>query len=452
MRLGSAIVGVGSRGPGIVVLVALGVGLLGGCGGSDDLSRAEATAKISALCRASADRSEKITLDPASQSGEEFAAAYQAKLREYERLRAELEELPLGGESQPAADYVAAQAQGVEATRDAVKTIVDSQPGDQVTAIKEALEKQSQASEGAVDAAEEAGLDDCGPRTRELEAAVSPVGPGSKPRVGPGGNTVIPGSSFVGTWEGVATQIGPGKHQTLTYPVYFRIDPRPKADAGNGGVRYDSFDCLGRVRIFEAGAGPEGFGYRYKLREKILVGRDNCPSGGTITAVTEGDELDWRWKQGDVEATAILHLREAPKREPVSEDLVRELQGHEYLGNVTQWGPTGEKGTYQTYYGLYPPGKSPKPGIDGWTLYPDSHPNCIGTLMIESVAGDRATLREHITGGDCFDNGLIEARKVGDQLLYRWYRQSDDDRGEQDDVIAIGTLSESGESLGPPPG
>ncbi len=41
---------------------------------------------------------------------------------------------------------------------------------------------------------------------------------------------------------------------------------------------------------------------------------------------------------------------------------------------------------------------------------------------------------------------------MGDKLLYRWYRQSDDDRGEQDDVIALGTLSESGPSLGPPPG
>ena len=443
--------GVGLRGIASVALIAVAAGLLGGCGGSDDLSKAQATAKINALCRESADRSERITLDPASQSGEEFAAAYQAKLHEYERLRNELAELELGGESQPAADYVAAQDKAVEETRGAVNAIVNSEPGDEAD-LRAALEAQSKASDAAVDAAEEAGLDDCGPHNREVEAASSPVGPGTKPRVAQGGDTVIPGSSFVGTWEGVATQIGPGKNQTLTYPVYFRIDPRPKADGGNGGVRYDSFDCLGRVRIFEAGAGPDGFGYRYKLREKILVGRDNCPSGGTVTAVTEGDELDWRWKQGDVEATAILHLREAPKREAVSDDVIRELQGHEYLGTVTQWGPTGEKGTYQTYYGLYPPGKSPKPGVDGWTLYPDSDPECTGTLTIESVAGDRATLRERIESGGCFDNGLIEARKVGDKLLYRWYRQSDDDRGEQDDVIALGTLSESGPSLGPPPG
>lgn len=443
--------GVGLRGATIIVVVAAGAALLGGCGGSNDLSQAEATGKINALCRGSAAREEKLTLDPTSQSGEEFADAYQARLRELDRLQADLDELQLGGESQAAADYVAAQAQTVEATRDSVEAIVNSDPGDQA-AMSEALAKQSRASDAALDAADKAGLDDCGPRAREVEAASSPVGRGTKPRVGPGGNTAIPGSAFVGTWEGVATQIGPGKHQTLTYPVYFRIDPRPKADGGNGGVRYDSFDCLGRVRIFEAGSGPEGFGYRYRLREKILVGRDNCPSGGTITAVTEGDELDWRWKQGDVEATAVLRLREASKRETVSEDVIRELQGHEYVGTVTQWGPRGQKGSYRTYYGLYPPEESPKKGVDGWTLYPDSEPDCYGTLKVESVEGDRATVREKIGAGHCFDNGLIEARRVGDKLLYRWYRQSDDDSGEQEDVIAIGTLSESGPSLGPPPG
>jgi hypothetical protein len=445
MGLGSRIVGVGVRGATIVGLAALGAGLLGGCGGSDDLSPAEAAAKINALCRESEQRGEQIALDPASQTPEEFADSYQARLREYERLQSGLEELSLGGESQPAADYVAAQGEAVEATRGAVKTIVDGD-ADQA-AIQDALEKQSGARDAAVDAADEAGLDDCGPHAREVEAAVSPVGRGTKPRVGAGGNTVIPGSAFVGTWEGVATQIGPGQHQTLTYPVYFRIDPRPKADGGNGGVRYDSFDCLGRVRIFEAGSGPEGFGFRYKLREKILVGRDNCPSGGTITAVTEGDELDWRWKQGDVEATAILRLRDAPKREPVSAEVIRELQGHNYLGEATQWGPRGEKQSYQVRFGLYPPGKGH--GSDGFTQYGD----CIGKLTLVSAEGDRATLREHITAGDCFDHGLMETRKVGDdQVLYRWYRQSDDDRDEQDDVIAIGTLTQTGPALGPAPG
>jgi hypothetical protein len=444
IRLGSSLVGVGIRGAALVVLVALAAGLVGGCGGGDDLSRAEATAKVNALCRESAERSGRITLD-SSQSGEEFAAAYQAKLRVYQRLRNELDELQLGGESQAAADYVAAQNEAVEATRDAVKAIANAQSGE--AAIADALEKQSQAGEAAVDAAEKAGLDDCGPHTREVEAATSPVGLGSKPRVGPGGDTVIPGSAFVGTWEGIATQIGPGKHQTLTYPVYLRIDPRPKADGGNGGARYDSFDCLGRVRIFEAGDGPEGVGFSYKLREKILVGRDNCPSGGTITAVTEGDELDWRWKQGDVEAVAVLRLRDAPKREQVSEEVIRELQGHSYLGEATQWGPRGQKGSYQVRFGLWPPGKGH--GADGFTQYGD----CIGKLTLVSVEGDRATLREHITAGDCFDNGLMETRKVGDdQVLYRWYRQSDDDRDEQNDVIAIGTLTKSGPALGPAPG
>jgi hypothetical protein len=133
--------------------------------------------------------------------------------------------------------------------------------------------------------------------------------------------------------------------------------------------------------------------------------------------------------------------------------VIRELQGREFLGNVTQWGPTGQKSTYQVYYGLYPPGKEPPSGVDGWTLYPDSDPDCIGALTIESAAGDRAVLREHITSGDCFDNGRIEARKVGDkQLLYRWLRQDADGPNEQDDVIALGTLTDSGQSLGPPPG
>jgi hypothetical protein len=118
---------------------------------------------------------------------------------------------------------------------------------------------------------------------------------------------------------------------------------------------------------------------------------------------------------------------------------------------VTQWGPRGQKSTYQVYYGLYPPGKEPSSGVDGWTLYP-SNTDCIGTLTVESAEGDRATVREHITSGDCYDNGLIEARRVGDQLLYRWLRQDPNGPHEQNDVIAVGTLSESGQSLGPPPG
>ncbi|MGH2967085.1 MAG: hypothetical protein ACRDMH_17130 [Solirubrobacterales bacterium] len=444
--------GVGFKGGARLALATLAAGLIAGCGGGEDsLSEAEATAKINALCRESADRSEGITLDPPGQSTEQFVAAYQSKLREYERLQSDLDQLELGGDSQSAADYVAAHGDAVEATKGAVNAIVNSEPGE-VTTAQDALEEQSRASDAAVEAADQAGLEDCGPHNSEVAAATSPVGTGTKPRVAAGGNSVIPGSSFVGTWEGTATQIGPDKHQTFSYPVYMRIDPRPKGDGGNGGVRYDSYNCLGRVRIFEAGSSPDGIGYRYKLREKILAGRGDCGSGATITAVTEGDELDWRWKDGPSEATAVLRLREAPKRQPVSEDVIRELQGHEYIGDVTQWGPTGQKGTYQAYYGLYPPGKSPSPGVDGWTLYPDSDPDCTGTLTIESVEGDRATVREHIQAGHCFDNGLIEARTVGNKLLYRWYRRSESGGDERNDVIALGTLSESGPSLGPPPG
>ena len=223
--------------------------------------------------------------------------------------------------------------------------------------------------------------------------------------------------------------------------------PRPKADGGNGGVRYDSYGCLGRVRIFEAGSGPDGFGYRYKLREKILVGRNDCGSGATITAVTEGDELDWRWKDGSSEATAVLHLRDAPEREPVSEDVIRELQAHQYSGNLTQWGPRGTKHSYFVDFGLYPPGER-KVTVDGFTAYQ----NCTGSVTVLSAAGDRARLREHITDGDCFDHGLIETRKVGNKLLFRWYRQDADGPNEQNDVIALGTLTGSGPALGPPPG
>ena len=328
--------GVGSRGIVSAALMALAAGLLGGCGGDDNLSEADATAKINALCRESASRTEQINLDPSSQSGEEFVAAYQAELRENGRLQADLEELQLGGESQPAADYVAAHGDAVETTRGAVDTIEGAQPGE-TAPIRDALQEASDANQAAIAEAEKAGLDDCGPHTQEIEAATSPVGTGTKPRVA--GNTVIPGSAFVGTWEGTATQIGPGKNQTFSYPVYMRIDPKPKGDGGNGGVRYDSYNCLGRVRIFEAGSGPDGIGYRYKLREKILVGRDDCGSGATITAVTEGDELDWRWKDGSSEATAVLRLREAPEREPVSDDVIRELQAHRVQRRPDPMGP-----------------------------------------------------------------------------------------------------------------
>ena len=304
----------------------------------------------------------------------------------------------------------------METTKGAVETINGAQPGD-VAPVRDALQGASDANKEAIAKADEAGLDDCGPHTQEIEAASSPVGRAASR--GPPATPSSPVAHFVGTWEGTATQIGPSKNQTFSYPVYMRIDPQPKGDGGNGGVRYDSYNCLGRVRIFEAGSSPEGFGYRYKLSEKILAGRDDCGSGATITAVTEGDELDWRWKDGSSEATAVLRLREAPKREPVSEDVIRELQGHEYIGDVTQWGPTGHEGQLPGLLRPLPARQVAQPGGRWWTLYPDSDPDCTGTLTIESVEGDRATVREHIQAGHCFDNGLIEARTVGNKLLYR---------------------------------
>ena len=86
--------------------------------------------------------------------------------------------------------------------------------------------------------------------------------------------------------------------------------------------------------------------------------------------------------------------------------------------------------------------------VDGFTAYQ----NCTGYVTVLSAAGDRARLREHITEGDCFDHGLIETRKVGNKLLFRWYRQDADGPDEQNDVIALGTLTGSGPALGPPPG
>jgi hypothetical protein len=314
------------------------------------------------------------------------------------------------------------------------------------------------------------------PHAERAQAAGSPVGEGSKPHVGANGASIVPGSAFVGTWEGLATQNGPGKHETSTYPVSMRIDPKVEIDESargedavtNGTIRYPSFDCGGRVTIFEAGKGREGVtngfgeafrapaqdvGYRYGLEERIVEGRDDCGAGGTITAVTEGDELDWRWKDGDLEATAILQLRDAPERAPASEEEIRELQGHEYSGTVTQWGPRGGKASYELYYVLYPPdGPSFGPG-DGHTQSFDGPCMGNGVLRIESVSGDRAVLRRRFDRySNCIGGGVIQTRLVDGKLLFRWLRQGDDDRGEQDDVIALGTLTKAGPARGPAPG
>jgi hypothetical protein len=317
---------------------------------------------------------------------------------------------------------------------------------------------------------------DTSSQAAEVEEAGSPVALGTEPRAAENGYSIIPGSGLVGTWEGLATQNGPGAHETRTYPVSMRIDPKVQVDKDsdgnttvtNGEVRYESFGCGGPVEINEAGKGQEGItdqfgesfhapaanvGYSYTLQETIVSGRDDCGSGGTITAVTEGDELDWRWRYGDVEATAVLRLRGAPEREPVAEDVVREVQGHEYSGTVTQWGPRGQRSSYELYYTLYPPdGRDFGPG-DGNTQSFDGP--CMGTavLGIDSVAGDRAVLRRRFDRySNCIGGGVIEARAVGDKLLFRWLRQGDDDRGEENDVIALGTLSKSGPARGPAPG
>ena len=172
-----------------------------GCGGDDNLSEADATAKINALCRESASRTEQINLDPSSQSGEEFVAAYQAELSENTRLQDELEELQLGGESQPAADYVSAHGDAVETTKGAVETINGAQPGD-VAPVRDALQGASDANKEAIAKADVAGLDDCGPHTQEIEAASSPVATRARKPRAAGNTLILPGSAFVGTWEG----------------------------------------------------------------------------------------------------------------------------------------------------------------------------------------------------------------------------------------------------------
>jgi hypothetical protein len=309
-----------------------------------------------------------------------------------------------------------------------------------------------------------------------VEGASSPVPLGSEPRAAKNGYSIIPGDAFVGTWEGLATQNGPGAHDTRTYPVSMRIEPKPRIEEDphgyatviNGAVRYESFGCGGPVAIDTAGKGDDGttnefgeafhapasnVGYSYTLHETIATGRDKCGGGGAITAVTEGDELDWRWKDGDLEATAILRLAGAPTGEPVAEDVIREAQGHEYSGTVTQWGPRGQKSSYELYYVLYPP-DGPRFGAgDGHTQSYDGPCMGNGVLEIESVAGAKATLRRRFDRySTCIGGGVIETRAVGDKLLFRWLRQGDDDRGEQNDVIALGTLSKSGPPRGLAPG
>lgn len=416
---------------------------LAGCGGGPDaLSRGEAVREANALCRAAAARMADAT-------GPSTLAKIRGLAGEKARLHAGLAELSLGGPSQPVADYVAAYEREVEATKKVVDAVERTASLGSAES-SEALAAESRAQNDAVSAADRAGLRDCGPRIRDATAVHSPVGLGTAPRVTQDGNAVIPGSAFVGTWEGTALQIEPGK-QTQRYPVYFRIDPNVKEDGGNGGVRYDSFDCLGRVRIYEAGAGPDGFGYRYRLKETILTRRDVCGAGGTIVAVTEGDELDWRWKQRDIEVVAVLHLRDAPKRPPVAEDAMRELQGHDYSGTVTQYGPDDEKTSYPMRFGLYPPGSG---NVDGYTQY--SQPDCLGELTFVRGEGDRAVLRERITQGECIDGGEVETRRIGDKLLFRWFADispGKDDQLRKDNVV-LGTLSQVSDepTHGPAPG
>ena len=458
--------GVGLRGVGELVLLGLAVGLLGGCGGDDDLSRSEAIAKVNAFCRDSAERGSQIASGLDTGSDESFLDTIRAQVREKDHLQAQLDALPLGGPSQQVADYAANQDREAQAAQSAL-TAIETDNSVESPAVREGLAKLKGAGDASAEAAEKAGLDDCGPAVRELEIAGRPFDAGTKPRSFAGSRAIIAGSGFTSGWKGFATQNGPGEHETRTYPVYMAIDsgygiPPGGGSAsedlqrkywGNGDIRYPSFHCSGRVKIVEAGSGPDGFGYRYELEERINYGRDKCGTGGTITAVTEGDELDWRWKDGDVEATAILDSSEAPEREAVSEQTIRELQGHEYSGTVTQWGPRGQKASYELYYVLYPPdGPRFGPG-DGHTQSYDGPCMGNGVLTVESVAGDRAVLRRRFDRySNCIGGGVVETRLVGDKLLFRWLRQGDDERGEQDDAIALGTLSESGPARGPAPG
>jgi hypothetical protein len=429
-----------------LALAIAGTGLAA-CGGDKEanLSRSEASAKINSLCRAAAAREQIVTAEDVS-VGETAVSKVRANLRVRARLQAQLGKLPLGGSSQPAADFVKAANREVQAIRDFLKA-VDTEGNVGAPPVVAALAAAGKAANARADAATAAGLRDCG-GSRELEAASSPVGAGSAPRR-EGADAILPGSGFVGTWEGIATQVGPGR-RNLTYPVYMRIDRGLKADRANGGVRYDSFNCLGRVKIVQAGSNPDGFGYRYKLRERILVGRKRCTAGGTITAVTEGDELDWRWRRKDITVVGILRLRDAPERGSPSLDTIRSLQGFDFTGQVTQYGPGGARDTHYVRFGLWPPGQSPVSGYDGWAQY-----GCgIGRLKLVSVSGDRAVMRETLEphSRSCIPGGRIETRRVGDKLLWRWFKQADDGKGESQDTVVLGTLELSGPSRGPAPG
>ena len=242
-----------------------------------------------------------------------------------------------------------------------------------------------------------------GHRERRWMPRPRPFELGTKPRVAPNGYAIVPGSAFVGTWEGPGDPERPRRPRDPDLPGLHADRPegsRWAKDAdgdttGNGASAMTSFDCEGPGEDRRGGnAARDGHSATATSSEERILrtARDNCPSGrATITAVTEGDELDWRWKQGDVEATAILHRATPRSAQPVSEDVIRELQGHEYSGTVTQWGPRGRQASYDLYYVPLPAREAgPGPG-DGHTQSYDGPCMGNGVLRLESVAGDRAS-------------------------------------------------------------
>ena len=102
----------------------------------------------------------------------------------------------------------------------------------------------------------------------------------------------------VGLWSGRVTQHGPGAYKT-SYDVLMKVVGRRPGDIV-GRIGYAPLNCAGELALISV------HGASYVYRERILVGRKQCTSGGTIYTTVSGNSMSWRWVAGGVTVRGVL--------------------------------------------------------------------------------------------------------------------------------------------------
>ena len=250
------------------------------------------------------------------------------------------------------------------------------------------------------------------------KAAAADPDPGSQPRTIADGGGIVPGSAFVGLWEGTARQYGPDG--TSAYPVAMEIAANPAPDGSGGSTDYPTFSCGGDLRIEDANSAEVGT--QYVMSETITRNQRRCASAESITAVLQGDEVEWRWQLDEYNVVGVLRRADAPPprgREFGLDAGDLEQLGGSHRGSVVQYGPRAEVVRYPLVVDFGSTAQREADSPDGTTINPQD--GCTGELRL-TAEYDRNFIFQETADSEqpqCSYAQRFEVVPWGDDLVVR---------------------------------